>query len=290
MTSKSLLPKKLSSTTLARLDELIHAAEHEYKHRGRTELPWRKTYDPYAILVSETMLQQTQVTRVIPKFEAWMKQFPTSQALASASTREVLSAWSGLGYNRRALSLKRAAEQIVEQHNGEVPQSLDSLLQLPGVGAYTARAVLAFAFDVGLPLIETNVRTVFIHHVFSRSKRPISDNEILPLVEYTLKGRSARTWYAALMDYGTRLKSELGSNKTKLHKKSASYIRQSKFEGSSRQLRANMLKRILAAGDSGISTGKLLTLFSKSNHDPRTALESLSREGMVTISNNIVRA
>lgn len=283
-------PKKISEETRIKIEELISAAEREYTTRGRNTLPWRLTRDPYAILVSETMLQQTQVARVIPKFEAWMQQFPTPQALATANVRDVLTAWSGLGYNRRALSLKRAAEMAVEKHGGSIPQTLDELLALPGVGAYTARAVLAFAFDIGLPLIETNVRTVFIHHVFPKARRPITDAEILPLVEYSLQNKSARTWYAALMDYGTRLKMELGSHKTKLHKKSASYVKQSKFEGSTRQLRAALLKRVLAAGEPGIGYDELLKLFSKSQHDPAAAISSLEREGMVQISKGKVRA
>jgi A/G-specific adenine glycosylase len=236
------------------------------------------------------MLQQTQVARVIPKFEVWMELFPTPQALADAQTRDVLTAWSGLGYNRRALSLKRSAEIIVSKHNGTIPPDLNELLALPGVGAYTARAVLAFAFDIGLPLIETNVRTVFIHHLFPRTKRLISDNELLPLVEYSLKGRSARTWYAALMDYGTRLKSELGSRKTTLHRKSSSYSKQSKFEGSTRQLRASLLKRVLGAGENGIAYTELLSVFAQSTHNPAEALASLEREGMIKISKGIVRA
>jgi A/G-specific adenine glycosylase len=280
----------LTPQVRAKISELILAAEYEHKHRGRNSLPWRTTHDPYAILVSETMLQQTQVARVIPKFEAWMKQFPTPHALANAQTRDVLSAWSGLGYNRRALSLKRSAEIIVSKHNGSIPADLDALLALPGVGAYTARAVLAFAFDVGLPLVETNVRTVFIHHIFPRTKRLITDKELLPLVEYSLQGKSARTWYAALMDYGTRLKSELGSRKTALHKKSSSYSKQSKFEGSTRQLRAAILKRLLAAGEEGVAHKELLRLFSKSNHDPAVAIASLEHEGMIKISKGIVRA
>jgi A/G-specific adenine glycosylase len=282
--------KSISVPVLNRINELVHAAEQEFKHRGRHSLPWRKTHDPYAILVSETMLQQTQVARVIPKFEAWMKRFPTPHALANAQTRDVLTAWSGLGYNRRALSLKRSAELIVSKHNGSIPADLDALLALPGVGAYTARAVLAFAFDIGLPLIETNVRTVFIHHLFPRTKRLITDKELLPLVEYSLQGKSARTWYAALMDYGTRLKSELGSRKTVLHKKSSSYSKQSKFEGSTRQLRAAILKRILSAGEDGVAYKELLHIFSKSKHDPAEALASLEREEMVKISKGTVRA
>lgn len=280
----------LTTHVRAKISELVDAAEHEYVHRGRHSLPWRTTRDPYAILVSETMLQQTQVARVIPKFEAWMKHFPTPHALANAQTRDVLTAWSGLGYNRRALSLKRSAEMIVSKHNGTIPADLDALLALPGVGAYTARAVLAFAFDIGLPLIETNVRTVFIHHLFPRTQRLITDKELLPLVEYSLQEKSARTWYAALMDYGTRLKSELGSRKTVLHKKSSSYSKQSKFEGSTRQLRAALLKRVLTAGENGIAYKELLHIFSKSKHNPAEALASLEREGMVKISKGTVRA
>ena len=281
---------RISTTTRARLQELVVAAEAEYRTRGRHTLPWRTTTDPYAILVSETMLQQTQVARVIPKFEAWMKLFPTTTALARANNRDVLTAWSGLGYNRRALALKKAAETIEDRFRGRIPADLEALLSLPGVGAYTARAVLAFAFDIGLPLIETNVRTVFIHHLFPRARRKITDAELLPLVELSLEGKSARHWYAALMDYGTRLKTELGTTKTKVHKKSATYVRQSKFEGSTRQLRAAILRRVLAAGEEGISVQELERIFAHSPHPVRAAVKSLENDGLAHGADGIVRA
>lgn len=130
-----------------------------YRTFGRT-LPWRKTHDPYHILVSEIMLQQTQVDRVIPKYQSWLTHFPTVHALASASPASVLQAWSGLGYNRRALALQKAAQIVVNEYDGKFPDTLGELIKLPGIGKYTASAVLSFAFRKPVPIVDTNVKRV----------------------------------------------------------------------------------------------------------------------------------
>jgi len=178
-----------------------------FAQNGR-DLPWRRTKNPYKILVSEIMLQQTQVERVIPKYAEWLARFPTAATLATAARATVLTTWRGLGYNRRALALKRAAESIVAR--GKFPREVAEILELPGVGPYTAGAIAAFAFNEPVVMIETNIRTVFIHHFFSDQKN-VRDSELLPLIEKTLPRLKPREWYWALMDYGSHLKKEVGN-------------------------------------------------------------------------------
>jgi A/G-specific adenine glycosylase len=220
-----------------------------YRKHGRA-FPWRKTRDPYAILVSEVMLQQTQAERVVPFFKKWMQQFPTVQSLARAPLKKVLRAWSGLGYNRRALNLKRAAEKIVKEHGGKFPKTIPEIDALPGVGPYTAGAIAAFAFNTPSAFIETNIRTVYLHFFF-KNKREVRDDEILRMVQKTLPTPSLispskegekvriRDWYNALMDYGGMLKKTKGNMNTR----SAHYAKQSKFRGSRRELRGEILRK-----------------------------------------------
>ncbi len=211
-----------------------------YRTEGRDNLPWRHTMDPYHILVSEIMLQQTQVDRVIPKFLAFIHAFPTLASLASASLRDVLLHWQGLGYNRRAKMLHACAITLQADFLGKVPDKEKDLLSLPGIGPYTARAVLAFAFNVPLPLIETNVRTVYIHHFFADAT-DVDDADLLPYIERTLCTENPREWYYALMDYGSYLKRTVGNNISQ----SKHYNRQSTFKGSDRQIRGAII-RLLA--------------------------------------------
>mgnify|MGYP001032170442 FL=1 len=218
-----------------------------YHENGR-DLPWRRTRDPYAILVSEVMLQQTQVSRVVPKYEAFLAAFPTPHALAVAPLDEVLRVWSGLGYNRRALNLRRAAEAVVVEHGGHVPDTLEGLTSLPGIGHATAAQVLAFAFDIGVPFIETNIRSVYLHEFFGDAG-DVPDAAILPFVEATMPAEGAREWFWALMDYGTHLKATLPNPS----RRSKHHVRQGRFEGSNRQLRGRLLVALgqAAAGDAG---------------------------------------
>lgn len=211
-----------------------------YKEHGRNQLPWRQTRDPYKILVSEIMLQQTQVERVIPFYTNFLKQFPTTDALARATTSEVLKAWQGLGYNRRALNLKRAAEQIVKDCGCTFPAVYSELVELPGVGKATAGDIMAFAYNKPAVVIETNIRTVFIHHFFA-DRNDVTDKEIAELIERTLDTDNPRDWYYALMDYGTHLKKTLGNNINM----SKHYKKQSKFKGSNREVRSKILKLVL---------------------------------------------
>jgi len=248
-----------------------------YKTRGRN-LPWRKNITPYSIVVSEIMLQQTQVDRVIPKFLAWMKKFPDFKTLSKAPLREVLKLWQGLGYNRRAIALQRIAQKVVSEHNGKLPNDPEILETFPGIGRATAASIVVYAYNKPAPFIETNVRTVFIH-CFFKDKKPIHDKDILPLVQATLDSRNPRRWFYALMDYGVYLK--------KLHKnpsrRSAHYVRQSKFEGSNRQVRGMILKLLLAKS---CSLQKLKLLLPNEEGRLEKNLEQLEKEGFITKYNN----
>ncbi len=203
-------------------------------------MPWRETTDPYKILVSEVMLQQTQVDRVIPKYNAFIRRFPTVQELAVAPFSEILKLWSGLGYNRRALALKRATEIIVSRYSSFVPPNPELLDALPGIGKATAGAICIYAFNKKVPFVETNVRTVFIHFFFSKLRRKISDEEIEELVKKTMPTKNPREWFYALMDYGAMLKQTVGNPNVK----SKVYAKQSKFEGSNRELRGKALRLV----------------------------------------------
>ncbi len=253
-----------------------------YYEGNARDLPWRRTSYPYAILVSEVMLQQTQVSRVIPKYEAFMRLFPDVEALAAASLAEVLSAWSGLGYNRRAKSLKNAAETIVAEHCGRVPDTLEALTALPGIGHATAAQILAFAFGVPVPFIETNIRSVYIHEFFGDAEG-IPDSAILPLVEATLDRDDPRTWYYAIMDYGTHLKATLPNPS----RRSAHHAKQSKFEGSLRQVRGALLRELTVRPGQGLDALVFATGFELDRVS--TALDALLAEGFLGESDGLYR-
>jgi A/G-specific adenine glycosylase len=214
--------------------------EH-YGEYGRHDLPWRTKQSPYYVAVSEIMLQQTQVDRVIPFFKNWMKQFPSWKSLASAEQSDVLRAWKGLGYNSRALRLQKLAHVVTEQYRGTLPSDYELLLRLPGIGPYTAGAIRAFAFNEYTPLIETNIRRIFIHHFF-KGESNISDAEILEIMNDIGEIENSREWYAALMDYGSTLPRIIKYNP---NKQSKHYTKQSKFEGSDRQIRGKVLDFLL---------------------------------------------
>lgn len=196
-------------------------------------MPWRKTRDPYKILVSEVMLQQTQVERVVPHYKKFLKEFPTARSLSRAPLARVLKAWSGLGYNRRAKYIHEAAKMLT----GGVTSGFENL---PGVGPYTAAAVRAFAYNEPVIMIETNIRTVLLHHLFPRSKN-VPDSKLIPFVAVP-KGVEPRVWYAALMDYGSYLKS-IQPNPSR---RSKHHTRQSAFKGSDREIRGAILRAHLS--------------------------------------------
>lgn len=210
-----------------------------YKRYGRA-LPWRETRDPYHIFVSEIMLQQTPVERVLPKYREFVAAFPDFGSLARAPLGDVVAVWKGLGYNRRALALKRTAERVVEDYGGRLPERPELLEGFPGVGGATARSIAAFAFNAPSVFIETNIRTVFIHFFFPGTDS-VRDSEIAPLVEAACDRADPRSWYSALMDYGTMLKREgRGAGRRSSH-----YRKQPRFEGSRRQMRGRVLGALL---------------------------------------------
>lgn len=236
-------------------------------------MPWREDTQPYYVLVSEIMLQQTQVERVIPKFDAFITAFPSVRRLAQASLSEVLTLWSGLGYNRRAKFLHEAARMIMNEFSGEFPSEFHEIIKLPGVGANTAGAIMAYSFDRPTVFIETNIRTVYFYHFFP-DHQEVSDAELRELVEATLSREHPREWYWALMDYGSFLKrSGAGMNSKSRH-----YKKQSPLKGSVREVRGAIL-RALTQNDMALSE-----LRRRVAIDDRfeTALQGLLRDGLVT--------
>jgi A/G-specific adenine glycosylase len=251
-----------------------------YKKHGRHDLPWRQSTDPYAILVSEVMLQQTQVDRVIPKYVAFMNRFPDVATLAAAPLGAVLQHWQGLGYNRRAKMLHECAAAVRTNYQGRVPSIEAELRTLPGIGPYTAAAVLAFAYNIPTSLIETNVRTVYIHHFFP-NQSPVTDSELWPHITATLDTSNPRDWYYALMDYGSHLKKTIGN----VGRVSSAYTRQSQFVGSDRQIRGAILKVLV---EHGTLSGKKLhqELATYEAERVTVQLRRLVNEGMVVQQRN----
>jgi A/G-specific adenine glycosylase len=216
----------------------------QYYQKHRRDLPWRNTTDPYRILVSEIMLQQTQVDRVREKYRQFIDCFPDVRTLAEATTVEVLGVWQGLGYNRRALSLHRIAVQVERESGGRIPEDDASLRSLPGIGPYTSAAIQAFAFNKPVVMIETNIRRVYIH-CFFHDRAGVADREILPLIAATLDRENPREWYNALMDYGWYL----GSTLENPNRRSRHYQRQVPFIGSNRQLRGKIIRTLVQGGE-----------------------------------------
>ncbi|MDY6777297.1 MAG: Fe-S cluster assembly protein HesB [Candidatus Nanohaloarchaea archaeon] len=207
-----------------------------FYHENGRDLPWRDTTDPYSILVSEVMLQQTQVSRVIPKYEEWIDRWPTAEDLAAANLQNVLSLWKGLGYNNRAKRLRNAAQMIVEEYDGKVPRDVEELQELPGVGPYTANAIRIFADNADRATVDANIRRVLIHE-FDLDE-DISDDELYDVAEQVLPEGRSREWHNALMDYGAMEKT---SRETGISPKTT----QSSFEGSRRYYRGRILDALL---------------------------------------------
>lgn len=249
----------------------------DYYRRSGRDLPWRRTRDPYRILISEIMLQQTQVSRVEKFYPKFLKRFPTVQALARARLADVLAAWQGLGYNRRALLLKHMAEKVMAYHRGRLPQDPESLADLPGIGRATAGAIAAFAFNKPTPFIETNIRRVYIHFFFPRH-RAVRDATLLPLIVRTLDRRNPREWYYALMDYGAMLGSRQ-RGKQNPSRRSRHYARQPRFTGSERELRGKIITLVL--DQKSVSEKMLTTQLHASVERTRKIVASLAAEGFL---------
>jgi len=254
---------------------------HFYRMYGRHDLPWRTTRDPYKIFVSEMMMQQTQVSRGIERFPRFIRRFPTVSKLARSAQSSVLKEWLGLGYNRRALNLHRAAKMVVQRCNGVFPSDPKELIHLPGVGPYTANAIAAFAFNKPVVVLDTNIRRVFLFHFF-RGRAGIgsvSDSEIIPLIQETLYRKNPRRWYSALMDYGAL--GDFGENPNRFSRR---YALQSRFEGSRRFVRARIVSFLLKHVHG--ATKRSLESYVRSQscvkpHDLTSILLELSREGFI---------
>jgi A/G-specific adenine glycosylase len=253
----------------------------DHFHRSGREMPWRQTHDPYRILVSEIMLQQTQVQRVETKYQDFIAAFPDFPSLARAPLREVLRVWQGMGYNRRAMALQKIARRVVAEFNGKLPDSVATLRTFPGIGAATAGAIVAFAFNKPTVFLETNIRRVFLH-IFFHDREGVRDRELLPLIEKTLDREKPRQWYYALMDYGARLKNEAENP----NRRSAHYSRQAPFEGSDRQIRSLILKTLVAKPR--VSMSQLLKAVGKGAKRTERIVDRLGEEGFLVREGDLV--
>lgn len=220
-------------------------------HEHKRDLPWRQTRDPYKILVSEVMLQQTQVARVIPKYKAWIGRFPDVHQLVAAPLRDVLQYWSGLGYNSRALNLQKTARIVVQEYQGEFPKSTKELLELPGIGKYTAAALACFAFDAQIPVVDTNIRKVITHEFFN-GEMP-DEKTIEATAAAILPAKRASEWNQALMDYSS----------LSLKNKKIPVVKQSAFLSSDRYYRGQTVKLLI--GKKQMDITELLEYFDKRN-------------------------
>lgn len=253
----------------------------QFYKKNRRSFSWRDDISDYKVFVSEVMLQQTQAGRVEGYFGRFISMYPTFQALAKAKTGDLLQLWKGLGYNRRALNLREAAIIISNQFHGELPHDVDVIDSFPGIGRATACSILVFSKNVPISFIETNIRRVFLHYFFQKSKEgSVADREILPLVEQTMLRKAPRDWFYALMDYGSFLKKEFGN----ANKKSKMYVKQSKFEGSRREVRGWILKKLLE--NKGIRSRKvfldeIMMKFPKRKDEAEDLLKELEKEGFV---------
>jgi A/G-specific adenine glycosylase len=243
-----------------------------YREYGR-DLEWRHDPAPYQVVVSELMLQQTQVARVSERYPPWMMRFPSFEILANATVAEVLEEWQGMGYNRRALFLHRIAQVVMTEYDGILPPSPAELVKLPGIGPNTAGSVAAFAYDVPVVFIETNIRRVFIHEFFADAE-DIDDKELMPLIAQALDAEHPREWYYALMDYGSYLaKTVINPNRRSKH-----HTVQSKFDGSKRQVRGEVLRQLIAGPkrEFEIEDERLVEV-----------LRALEYEGFITVNDQV---
>lgn len=245
-----------------------------YAAHGR-HFDWRGVDDPYKVFISEVMLQQTQTARVAVKYPEFIIHFPDFATLAQAPLKEVLLKWQGMGYNRRGMYLQRAAQQIMQNHGGVLPNDPELLDALPGIGAATAASICAFAFNRPTIFIETNIRAVFIHYFFHGHEK-VHDKELLPLIEAALDFNNPREWYYALMDYGVLLKKTIINPS----RKSKHYTKQSKFEGSDRQIRGIILK-ILTTSSGPIFQEKIISMIGKDPARVIKIIDQLMQENLI---------
>lgn len=275
------LMEKLTFNQILQFQSLIY----NYYAANRRDFIWRQDITPYRIVISEVMLQQTQTARVIPKFENWLQRFPNFSILAQASTHDVLTAWQGLGYNRRGLALLKIAQIVVDEHNGQLPNDPSILQTFPAIGPNTAGSICAFAFNNPIMFIETNIRTVYIHTFFP-GQSDISDKQLLPLIAQTIDQNNAREWYYALMDYGVHLKQNL----PRINAASKHYTKQSKFEGSKRQIRGAIIKILTQVKqvDQTILVELLNFELPENKHDCYTIIQQLINEKVIYKEDSLI--
>lgn len=196
-----------SSASQSEYIERVHVSLLQWYAAEKRTLPWRESSDPYAILVSEIMLQQTQVDRVLPKYHQFLTAFPTLNNLAVAPTADVISVWVPLGYNMRAVRLQAIARQVIAEYHGRIPDTIEELLTLKGVGRYTAGAIACFAYHKQVATVDTNIRRV-LHRIFFGLEHPepkLNDAQMLAHAERVLPAREAYNWNQALMDLGATI-------------------------------------------------------------------------------------
>lgn len=244
----------------------------DWYSENKRELPWRETYNPYYILVSEVMLQQTQVNRVIPYFEKFIKRLPTIEKLARARKSTLLTLWSGLGFNSRVIRLQNTAKTIVNNYNGKFPTNKEMLLSLPGIGEYTSSAILAFAYNIETPVIDTNIRRVIIHEL--KLNEEISNKELQSIAKKLIPTGKSKFWHNALMDYGALKVTALKTNIKPISK-------QSKFKGSDREVRGFILKMLVRENE--ISKKQVKTEFPNKNVEK--IIKKMLSEGIIRTDN-----
>lgn len=249
----------------------------DFYKKNKRPFIWRQTDDPYAIVVSEIMLQQTQTSRVEEKFISFTNAFSSFSELANASQKDVLKEWVGLGYNRRARFLHGIAQRVEEDFNGRLPDCVETLTSFKGLGHATASSIVAFTFNKPTIFIETNIRAVYLHSFFP-DQEEVSDKELLPFVEMTVDEANPREWYYALMDYGVMLKKKFKNPS----RKSKHHVIQSRFEGSRRQVRGAILRHLVSG--SSVSKQDLLRALKFDSEVIQSVLIDLKNEGFIAVS------
>jgi A/G-specific adenine glycosylase len=270
-----------SGLTEGLITEFRRAIYQNYETQGR-KLPWRETHDPYKILISEIMLQQTQVERVLSKYDSFLEQFPDFASLARGPLRKILLAWQGLGYNRRAQVLQKIAQRVMAEFGGQLPGEREVLESLPGIGAATAGALMAFAFERPTVFLETNIRRVYLHFFYPEMEA-VPDKKLLLLIMLTLDAQQVRSWYYALMDYGAMLKKIVPNP----NRRSAHYVRQSPFQGSDRQIRSWILKLFLHAAE--LPENFILDRIASDNAQVKRILAQLTQENFLSCRSGLYR-
>jgi A/G-specific adenine glycosylase len=269
----------LSPETITNFRNIIYSY---FKQNGRN-FPFRDNTTPYNVLVSEIMLQQTQTGRVSDKFLNFIDKFPDFHTLSKAPLEEVLKIWQGLGYNRRAVALKKISEIVITEYNGSLPDSIETLKSFPQIGYNTASSIVTFAFNKPTVFIETNIRRVYIYFFFP-GKNNINDKEIIPILEKTMDNKNPRNWYYALMDYGVMLKKTFPN----LNKRSAHYRKQAPFKGSNREVRGKILKILI--NKKNIKNGELIEELNYINPGKlKNILKQLEKEGFIRLEKDNIQ-